>query len=116
MKTSKFKSEVETLKKFFELYCKNHHKNIVKKIVPLKYEKEEFYIDLNLCEDCYNHINYCFCRLLDCPHDEKPRCRKCPNPCYERKEWKNTAKIMRYSGIRLGLTSVKKKFLNLKNE
>ena len=66
-------------------------------------------VELNLCEECHSLISYSFDRLKGCPHEIKPRCRQCPNPCYEKQEWKSLAKIMRYSGIRLGLSKIKNK-------
>ena len=62
---------------------------------------------------CLKKIEYSFGRLLDCPHEIKPRCRTCPNPCYEKQQWKETAQVMRYSGVKLGLRSVNKKIRNL---
>lgn len=110
MKIEKFKNEVATLKKFFEIYCKNKHKNQQDKIIILNYKNEHITIQLKLCEECFNTINYSFDRLLECPHEEKPRCRKCPNPCYEKKQWKEVAKTMRYSGLYLGLSRINKTF------
>ena len=64
-------------------------------------------------DECLKKIEYSFDRLLACPHEIKPRCRTCPNPCYEKKNWKETAQVMRYSGIKLGLRSVNKKIKSL---
>lgn len=61
----------------------------------------------------YKKIDYSFERLLNCPHEEKPSCRKCINPCYGKKEWKETARIMRSSGMKLGLTSINKRIKKL---
>ena len=107
MEIIKFKEEIETLKKFFEIYCANKHENQEEKVFNLVYKNENISIKVNLCKECQDSINYSFDRLLDCPHEIKPRCRKCPNPCYEKNEWKKTAKVMRYSGIKLGLSKIK---------
>ncbi|PID26565.1 MAG: hypothetical protein CR982_09865 [Candidatus Cloacimonadota bacterium] len=110
MKIEKFKSEIETVKKFFELYCKNKHKNLVNNNIKLHYKGEEINSSLNLCEDCLKTITYCFDRLVECPHEVKPRCRKCLKPCYGKDEWKAMKKVMKYSGIRVGLSSIKNIF------
>ncbi len=113
MEIIKFKQEVETLKKFFEVYCSEKHieqKSIIK---TLKYKDEEIDINLNLCDECLRKIEYSFDRLLACPHEIKPRCRACPNPCYEKKNWKETAQVMRYSGFKLGLRTINKKVKKL---
>lgn len=109
----KFNKEITTLKKFFETYCKEKHKDQEQIEKSFNYKNEDTKISLNLCEDCLRKINYSFDRLLECPHDIKPRCRTCPTPCYEKKQWKEAAKIMRYSGMRLGLLSINKKIKNI---
>ena len=112
MKTEKFTSETQTLKKFFEIHCKDKHKNQISYFKQLEYNNCIIKVDLELCEECKNLLQYSFDRLIECPHEIKPRCRTCPTPCYEKQEWKKVAKLMRYSGIHLGLTKIKK-FLKL---
>ncbi len=112
MEIIKFQQEINTLKKFFELYCKNKHeeqKSIQKK---LNYKDTQINLELNLCNECLAKIEYSFDRLLQCPHEIKPRCRLCPTPCYEKKQWKDTARIMRYSGMQLSLLTLNKKIKN----
>ena len=110
MQQDKFKSEVQTLKKFFELHCKDKHQNQKNHCKELVYNSEKVHVDLELCDDCIELIQYSFDRLIECPHDPKPRCRTCPNPCYDKDEWKKVAKLMKYSGIKLGLLKIKKFF------
>jgi len=107
MTTEKFESEVDTLKKFFTTYCHNKHQNQKKYNRILEYNDKKFEVNLELCDECGNLLDYAFDRLIECPHEVKPRCRKCPNPCYEKEQWKKTAKLMMYSGMRLGLTRIR---------
>lgn len=107
MTNDKFISEVETLKKFFTLYCKDKHPIQNNYMRNLKYKNISHKIELCLCEECSDLINYSIERLEECPHEIKPRCRKCPNPCYEKTKWKKLAKLMRYSGLKLGLLKIK---------
>lgn len=113
MTTEKFEIEINTLKNFFELYCKDkhEHKKLQKNI--LEYKSNFFTLELNLCQECKEAINYSFNKLQSCPHEIKPRCRKCPNPCYEKTEWKNTAKVMKYSAIKLSLGKIKSRILKI---
>jgi len=113
MLIEKFESEIETLKKFYELFCIDKHTNQQKNIINIEYKDKVFELELFLCNECFNAINYSFERLQNCPHEIKPRCRKCPNPCYEKQRWKNIAKVMRYSAIKLSLSKVKSKVQNL---
>lgn len=113
MTTQKFEIEINTLKKFFEVYCNDKHENQIQKTVHLEYKNEKFSIDLSLCEDCHEAISYSFERLDQCPHEIKPRCRTCPSPCYEKSRWKNIAKVMKYAAIKLSLTKMKNKIKNI---
>lgn len=113
MTTEKFEIEINTLKTFYELYCKDKHENQEKAQINLEYKSNSFTLELSLCQDCQKAINYSFTKLQSCPHEIKPRCRKCPNPCYEKNEWKNIAKVMKYSAIKLSLGKIKSRILKI---
>ncbi|MDY0051442.1 MAG: nitrous oxide-stimulated promoter family protein [Aliarcobacter sp.] len=112
MTSEKFEIEISTLKSFFEVYCKNKHQNQENKNVILNYKEKTFEIELCLCKECQDAINYSFDRLLQCPHEIKPRCRTCLTPCYEKPRWKSTAKIMIYSAMKLSLSKMKSRVKN----
>lgn len=112
MTTKKFEEQILTLKKFYEYYCQNKHSTKDLYNIKLNYNDTSFEIELNLCKECIDNISYSFERLQECPHEEKPRCRKCPTPCYEKYRWRHAAKVMKYSAINLGLSSVKQKVKN----
>ena len=108
MTFEKFENEINTLNKFFTLYCKNRHKNQNEKCLILDYKNKHLNIELFLCDECEELIKKSFDKLKACPHEEKPRCRKCPNPCYEKPLWKKVSKVMIYSSINLGFSKIKK--------
>jgi hypothetical protein len=108
MTNEKFVSEIETLKKFFEFYCSNNNHNVLEQKRVLEYNNIKYNYNFKLCEDCIKTLDYSISKLQACPHDIKPRCRACPKPCYEPTQWKKVAKLMRYSGMRLGLLKIKK--------
>lgn len=110
MTEEKFNKNVLILKEFFELYCKNKHDHLLKKTITLIYKKEKIIFDIALCEECHLLIKKAFFNLQNCTQEEKPRCRKCPNPCYDKQTWKKIAKIMRYSSIRISLKKLKNNF------
>ena len=114
MNDEKFNNEVRTLNQFFELNCKRNHNNLSLHCKQLIYNNKKINTELYLCKDCIELIHYSFDRLLECPHDPKPMCRSCKNPCYEKDEWKKVAKVMRYSGVELGLIKVKNFFKKIK--
>lgn len=99
--------EVETLEKFFSIYCEDKHKNLKSKQI-LKTDNYEF--EFELCDECFNLIKYSIDKLDDCTKDPKPKCRTCPDNCYEKKEKNHMSKIMRHSGMKLGLNRLKKIF------
>ena len=115
MTHEKFEIEINTLKKFYELYCKDKHQKQNQEELIIDYKSEIFHLELCLCENCNDAIKYSFLKLQNCPHETKPRCRKCPNPCYEKNEWKNIAKVMKYSAIKLSLGKIKSRVINLFN-
>lgn len=110
MTFEKFTSETQTLQKFFTLYCHEKHLSQKEYTKTLHYHNKTLTQELFLCEECFELIEYSFEKLQACPHEIKPRCRTCPNPCYDKKEWKALAKIMRYSGMQLGILKIKKFF------
>lgn len=113
MKTEKFENDTRIVHKFIQLYCDKNHTEAAKdrRELLLSYHDANLgKIEYNLCETCEQTLLYSHQRLLKCPHDEKPKCRKCQNPCYEKTQWKTLAKIMRYSGMQMGLLRVKKMF------
>lgn len=114
MTEEKFQGELQTLEKFFTLNCADKHTNQSLKEYKLEYKNSYHEFTLELCDECHKLISYSHQRLQECPHEIKPRCRKCPNPCYEKKEWKALAKLMRYSGLKLGLIKIKKFFKIIK--
>lgn len=113
MTFEKYVIEIQTLKRFYELYCNDKHLNQKSYTINLIYKEKSVELNLHLCEECKEAISYSFERLNNCPHEIKPRCRICPNPCYEKKRWKNIAKIMKYSAIKLSLSKIKSKIFNL---
>lgn len=114
MSNDKFIQQFSTVLKFIQIYCDDKHKSEAKNDckIDLKYKDLNLNISLNynLCKECENLLFYVYERLQNCPHEEKPKCRKCPNTCYDKNEYKKMAKIMVSSGAKLGLTKLAQKF------
>jgi hypothetical protein len=113
MREEKFKDEVFTLKRFFVKYCNDKHINQYNKTYHLNYKQNCIQFNLYLCKECHDTITYSFERLIQCPHEEKPRCRRCTTPCYEKIQWKKLAKIKKYGALKFGLKKVKNKIYDL---
>ena len=114
MTKEKFIYDSETVLKFIQYFCDHKHNDEekIKDLLRLNYNNEDLHqeITYNLCKECEHTLLYSYEKLQDCPFQDKPSCRKCKEPCYERIQWKKSAKIMKYSGMQLGLVKIRKMF------
>jgi len=114
MTNEKFIHDTKTVLKFIQIYCDDKHKNDPKEkaYTELFYREEDLHVKVyyNLCSTCKDTFELSYHKLQICPHEEKPSCRKCPKPCYERPDWKTVAKIMKHGGMKLGLKKIRKLF------
>lgn len=113
MTAKKLLDDSQTLHRFIQVHCDKEHNDVAKQngaLCVLFQEEALCELPYTLCEECEVLLKYGYDRLAACKQEPKPSCRKCPNPCYERPMWKKMAKIMRYSGMYLGLTKVRKFF------
>ena len=115
MTNEKFIYDSTTVLKFIQLYCDDKHKDIPKeqgeKSLVYRENLLNHTLTYELCLDCQKTFELSYEKLQNCPHEDKPSCRKCPAPCYDKPDWKSLAKIMKYSGMRLGLTKLRKLFI-----
>lgn len=116
MTPEKFEKDLRLLAEFAECYCAGNCGDSPRHAVELALRYQDKDLDVKLapylCASCESLFLYAHERLQACPHEEKPRCRNCPHPCYERSRWKEMAKMMRYSGMRLGFSRLKNKLLS----
>lgn len=114
MTEQKFTEQISTVAKFIQIYCDDNHAKAQKSNANLEliYKNTSLSqsVNYNLCKECEHLLLYANERLQNCPHDEKPKCRKCPHICYEKSELKFMVKVMRSSGIKLGLSKIKSLF------
>lgn len=108
MTSEKFNQEATTLVKFMQTFCDDKHTGNKKTIdMNITYKGETTRLSACLCDECEELLGYAINRLENCPHEIKPKCRKCKAPCYERPRYKQMAKMMMYSGVKLGLSKIK---------
>lgn len=114
MTEEKFIDDSQTVLKFIQYYCDNKHDQEfrTKETIQLFYKDNDLdeSVTYELCQECLGALNYSYSRLQECPREEKPKCRKCDEPCYDKNEWKLLAKIMKYSGMRFGALKIKRLF------
>lgn len=95
-------NDIRTLARFVGIYCRTHHKdgrtpfdfNVPGVENLLKKQPE-------LCPDCVKLLKYGLTMRLRCPHQPKPMCKKCPNPCYKAEYRERIREVMKFSGIYL---------------
>ena len=120
MTEEKFIQDCLTLSKFTQCYCDNEHKKEKKhsSIINLTYRLKELdtQISYTLCSECESALKYSYTKLQNCPKEQKPSCRKCLEPCYDKHNWKLLSKIMRYSGMKLGYIKIKKMFKSFRKK
>ncbi|MGB3962428.1 MAG: nitrous oxide-stimulated promoter family protein [Sulfurimonas sp.] len=107
MTCEKFEKELASLKKFFPLYCGDKHRPTDVRHFDLRYQDKKYSFELPLCAECAELLSYSFERLKACPYDEKPKCRTCVKPCYNKTQWKQVAAVMRYSGTKTKLLEIR---------
>ena len=58
-------------------------------------------LNLNLCSECRSLFLHGAAKRVLCPYDPKPRCKKCPTPCYRPGYRETVRAVMRDSGLRM---------------
>ena len=83
--SKKYSNPVASREQMLEIIQDHHSPVTFERMVKLlKYKDEDIVVDLTLCDECNSLSSKAIKHLQECPHEQKPRCRKCPNPCYEK--------------------------------
>ena len=98
----KEKHDIRILSKFVGIYCRYHHRD---ERAPFDFKTPGFeglFEDsLALCPGCTRLLRYGLTMRLRCPHELKPLCKKCPNPCYKPDYRERIREVMKFSGMHL---------------
>jgi Nitrous oxide-stimulated promoter len=100
----KKRKDIKVLSRFIALYCRELHRMEVRDAFPVKDERLRSSLggkDLILCKDCSKLLNHGIAKLLLCPYDPKPTCKKCKTHCYAPGYRERIRKVMRFSGLYL---------------
>jgi predicted amidophosphoribosyltransferase len=73
--------QVAILRRFVEVYCRRHHDGNA------------------ICPACQNLLDYALGRLVNCPRQPKPKCKDCPQSCYDEDYRRRMREVMRFSGM-----------------
>ena len=96
------KSDIRTLMKFVEIFCRENHNG---ERAPFFFRqldvKEIGGKEISLCPDCTRLLTYGLTMRLKCPHDPKPMCKKCETQCYHGEYKAKIREVMKFSGVYL---------------
>ncbi|MDY6893780.1 MAG: nitrous oxide-stimulated promoter family protein [Chloroflexota bacterium] len=96
--------DIRILSDFIAIYCRENHKTVPREQFPIRDDSLHTILgdkELLLCEDCSKLLNHGIAKLLICPYNPKPACRKCPTHCYAPGYREHVRKVMRFSGTYL---------------
>ncbi len=92
------------LKDFISIFCRENHSERAKELFPIRDERLRQALgdkDLMLCQDCIKLLDHGTAKLLLCPYDPKPMCKKCETHCYAPGYRERIREVMRFSGLYL---------------
>lgn len=100
--TKKEKKDIKVLGQFVEIYCRFHHESERTRFTSKTPRLEGLFEEsLELCTECMRLLRYALGMRLCCPHDPKPMCKKCPDPCYKPEYREKIREVMKFSGMHL---------------
>jgi hypothetical protein len=93
--------DLKVLADFIAVYCREHHREEPKGPFAIKDERLLKVLggkNLELCNGCSRLLNHGTAKLLLCPYDPKPACRKCETHCYAPGYREKIREVMKFSG------------------
>jgi len=99
----KTKKDVKVLVDFILIFCQGNHPDKTRSPIKAKGRVGELLNDhpMVLCDQCRKLLIHAVTKRVMCPQDPKPRCKKCPAPCYGKGYRDRIKEVMRYSGVDL---------------
>ena len=96
--------DIRVLGDFISIFCRENHRAKAKDTFPIKDSRLHQTLgdkNLALCQDCTRLLNHGTAKLLLCPYDPKPMCKKCATHCYAPGYREKIRQVMRFSGLYL---------------
>lgn len=98
----KKEKDLRVLSDFIAIFCQENHRAEAKNTFPIKDPRLRNSLgdkDLVLCQDCRKLLNHGIAKLLLCPYDPKPMCKKCETHCYAPGYRERILEVMRFSSL-----------------
>ena len=102
--TGKKEKDIRVVADFVAIFCRENHRDVEKSLFVNKDEKLHLLLNgggMELCKDCTKLLNHGIAKLLQCPHDPKPMCKKCTTHCYAPGYRERMREVMKFSGLYL---------------
>jgi len=96
--------DIRVLANFISIFCRENHQLETKNVFSIKDARLHNSLgnkDLVLCQDCRKLLSHGIAKLLLCPYDPKPMCKKCETHCYAPGYRERVREVMRFSGLYL---------------
>ena len=96
--------DLRVLSDLIFIFCREKHRAEAKNVFHIKDDGLRHALDGKhpvLCHDCSKLLNHAIVKLLLCPYDPKPACRKCQTHCYAPVYREKIREVMRFSGLYL---------------
>ncbi len=96
--------DARVLADFVNIFCRENHRYEPKSLFPGEDEAIRQAAGDRprlLCSDCRKLLYHGIVKLLQCPYDPRPACKKCENPCYAPGYRERMREVMRFSGLYL---------------
>ena len=96
--------DLMVLRKFISIFCQENHRAEAKGTFAIKDDRLRHVLgdeELMLCKDCTKLLNHGTAKLLLCPYDPKPMCKKCETHCYAPGYRERIREVMKFSGLYL---------------
>jgi hypothetical protein len=96
--------DLKVLAGFVGIYCRENHGSRGRSELPVRDARLGGVLGGRrpvLCEECRRLLEHGIAKLLLCPYDPKPMCKKCPTHCYAPGYRERIREVMRFSGLYL---------------
>ncbi len=93
--------DLRVLSNFISIFCRENHQAADRDVFPIKDARLRQVLgnrELTLCQECSQLFNHGMAKLLLCPYDPKPMCKKCETHCYAPGYREKMRNVMRFSG------------------
>ena len=98
---AKKKQDIKVLANFISIFCRENHLTENKDAYISRDERLHQILakkELILCRQCQRLLSHGIAKLMICPYDPKPACKKCPAYCFAPGYRKCIREVMRFSG------------------